>query len=366
MLLKGVRVLDVSTLLPGPFCSMILADLGAEIIKVESPKKDMMRSFENSYFEFLNRSKKSIVIDLKTKEGVKLFKELAKNADAVIEGFRPKKMASLGLSFNELKKINPGIVYCSITGYGQQGKNKGKAGHDLNYAGLSALLYTLHEKPIVPGIQIADISSGFVAACSIIASLLHREKTGKGSYIDVSILKSSLYFNGIHVAKYSAAGNFNQILAGKTPCYNVYETKDGRYASLAAVEHKFWESFCKGISRKEREDILAHQFDGNYIKKLRKLFKSRTLKEWIGLNKKFDFCCEPVQNMEEVLKDKGNIIKLGGIRQVDFPSMISNSVNSKIKRRRAPSLGENTHEILAGLGLSRADAEELRRKKIVL
>lgn len=365
MLLKGFRVLDLSTLLPGPFCSLILADLGAEIIKVESPKKDMMRSFESAYFEFLNRGKKSIVINLKTKEGVKLFKELAKNADAVIEGFRPKKMDSLGLGFNDLKRINPRIIYCSITGYGQQGRNKDKAGHDLNYAGLSALLCTLHEKPMVPGIQIADISSGFVAACSIIASLLHREKTGKGSYIDVSILKSSLYFNGIHIAKYSAAGNFNQILAGKTPCYNVYETKDGKYVSLAAVENKFWESFCRSISREYGEDILAHQFDGDYIKRLRKLFKSRALKEWISLNKKFDFCCEPVQNMEEVLKDNDNIIKLGGIKQADFPSIISDS-NSKIKHRRAPSLGENTYEILAGLGLSMADTDKLRIKKIVL
>lgn len=307
-LLKGIRVLDLSTLLPGPFCSMILADLGAEVVKVESPKKDMMRSFEGAYFEFLNRNKKGIVIDLKTKEGVKLFKGLAKNADAVIEGFRPEKMASLGLGFSDLKKINPGIVYCSITGYGQQGKNKGKAGHDLNYAALSGLLHTLHEKPIVPGLQIADISSAFIAACSIIASLLHREKTGKGSYIDVSIFKSSLYFNGIHIAKYSASGNFNQILAGKTPCYNVYETKDGRYVSLAAVEHKFWESFCRSISQKDRKDISAHQFDGDYIRRLRKIFKSRTLKEWAGLNKKFDFCCEPVRNMGEVLKDKDNAI----------------------------------------------------------
>ena len=193
MLLKGIKVLDLSSLLPGPLCSMMLADLGAEVIKIESPKGDMMRTFENSFFKALNRNKKSIVIDLKTSEGKQIFKRLAKNADVIIEGFRPGKLGSLGLGYNEIRKINPKIIYCSITGYGQKGKNKDKAGHDLNYSALSGMLHVISEKPIVPGVQIADVSSAFIAAFSIASSLLQRERTDKGNYIDVSMFRSSLF-----------------------------------------------------------------------------------------------------------------------------------------------------------------------------
>ena len=360
MLLKDIRVLDLSTLLPGPLCSMLLADLGAEVIKVESPKGDMMRNFEDSFFKTLNRSKKSIVIDLKTAEGKKIFKRLAKNADVIIEGFRPGKLDSLGLGYSEIKKINQDIIYCSVTGYGHKGKNKDKAGHDLNYSALSGMLRMINEKPIVPGIQIADVSSALVAAFSVLASLFQRERSGRGSYVDVSIFNSALLFVGIHIAKYSSNEKFNSILSGNSPCYNIYETKDGKYMSLCAVEQKFWESFCKSVSRK---DILKKQFDSNSLLELRNIFKNKTLKEWVGLNSRFDFCCEPVKDLNEVIRDnKESIVMMEGIAQAAFPAIFT---SLKPRYKKSPKLGENTYEILRSLGYNKKGIENLKNRKIV-
>lgn len=360
MLLKGIRVLDLSTLLPGPLCSLILADLGADVIKIESPKGDMMRTFESSFFRVLNRNKKSIVIDLKTKEGKQIIGRLAKNADVIIESSRPKKIDSLGLGYKNAKKINPKTIYCSITGYGQKGKNKDKAGHDLNYAAASGLINILHHKPIVPGVQIADVSSSFVAAFSIIASLLHRQRTGNGNFIDVSIFNSALFIIGIHLAKYSLSQNFNQILAGKKPCYNIYETKNGKFISLCAVEYKFWESFCNCVNRK---DLLKKQFDENSIKELQNVFKSKTLDEWILLNNKYDFCCEPVKTMQGVLNtNKDKLVLLDKIKQVAFPAVFS---SFKVNYKKSPKLGENTSEILTGLGYNKKSISELKNKRII-
>ncbi|MBI2655779.1 CoA transferase [Candidatus Woesearchaeota archaeon] len=360
MLLKDIRVLDLSTLLPGPLCSMLLADLGADVIKIEGPKGDMMRNFEDSFFKTLNRSKKSIVIDLKAAEGKQIFKRLAKNADVIIEGFRPGKLDSLGLGYNEIKKINDDIIYCSITGYGQKGKNKDKAGHDLNYLALSGMLRMINEKPIVPGIQVADVSSALVAAFSIAASLYQRERSGKGSHIDVSIFSSALSFMGIHLAKYSLDKDFNRILSGKTPCYNIYETKDGKYMSLCAVEQKFWESFCKSVYRK---DFLKKQFDSNSLLEFRSIFKSKTLKEWVGLNSRFDFCCEPVKAVNEAIKDnKESIVMMEGIAQAAFPAAFS---SFKVKYGKSQKLGENTYEILRSIGYNKKSIENLKNKKIV-
>ncbi len=360
MLLKDIRVLDLSTLLPGPLCSMLLADLGAYVIKIESPKGDMMRNFDDSFFKTLNRNKKSVVINLKTAEGNQIFRRLAKNADVIIEGFRPGKMDSLGLGYNEIKKINHEVIYCSITGYGQKGKNKDKAGHDLNYSALSGVLHVINEKPIVPGIQIADVSSALVAAFSIAAALYQREKLGKGGHIDVSILKSALSFIGIHIAKYSSNEKFNSILSGNTPCYNIYETKDGKHMSLCAVEQKFWESFCKSVSRK---DFLKKQFDSNSLLEFRSIFKSKTLKEWVGLNSRSDFCCEPVKDLNESIKDnKESIVMVEGLAQTAFPAVFT---SLKPRYKKSPKLGENTYEILRSIGYTKKGIENLKNRKIV-
>jgi crotonobetainyl-CoA:carnitine CoA-transferase CaiB-like acyl-CoA transferase len=363
-MLQGIKILDLSTLLPGPLCSMFLAELGAEVIKVESPSGDPMRYFENKvgkspYFASLNRNKKSIVINLKTDEGKGIFRKLAKDADVILEGFRPGKVNSLGIGYEEIRKINPKIIYCSITGYGQKGPLKEKAGHDLNYSALSGLLDVLSEKPIVPGVQIADVGSAMIAAFSIVTSLLKKEREGKGNYIDVSIFDSAISLIGMHIAHSSVSKNKNTILSGKKACYNVYETKDGKFVSLGAVERKFWASFCKVVGR---QNLLEKQLDDDIVDEVKRIFIAKDLKEWIALNEKHDFCCEPVKKLSEIYGHR-TIIDLDGIKQAALPVIFSSL--KVAKHRKAPTLGENSEELLKGCGYDQASIENFRSKKIV-
>lgn len=369
MLLKNVKVLELSNFIPGPMCSLFLADLGAHVVKIEGLNGDPMRNFEASknispYFSALNRNKKSIALNLKTEEGKKIFMALAKNADVIIEGFRPGKMDALGIGYSNVKKINPKIVYCSITGYGQKGIYKDKAGHDLNYSALSGLLDLMSEKPVVPRLQIADTSSAIIAAFSIMAALFSRERNGSGYHIDVPMLNSTLSFIGMHIAKSSLNKNSNNLLYGTTPCYNVYQTKDGRYISLGAIENKFWESFCKSISR---EDMVTKQFDGSMMKEMGIIFESRTLKQWIKLNEKYDFCCEPIKNIKEVLIDKrlsNVLIKLGGLMHVAMP--VNFSQIGRIKYSKSPELGEHTIKLLSSLGYNEKSVVKLKKMNVVI
>ncbi|MBI2650187.1 CoA transferase [Candidatus Woesearchaeota archaeon] len=371
MLLKGIKVLDLSNLLPGPMCSLFLADLGADVIKVENLRGDLMRSVDpnkskSPYFAALNRNKKSIALNLKTSEGKLIFTKLAKNADVIIESFRPGKLHSLGLGYEDIKKANPKIIYCSITGYGQKGPNKNKAGHDLNYSALSGLLDVLSDKPFVPGAQIADVCCAIIAAFSIVSSLFYTGKSGKGNYIDASIFNSALSLISIHIAQHSLSGNRKTILAGSKPCYNVYKTKDNIYASLGAVEGKFWQSFCNAT---KRHDLLSKQFESSAIKEMKMLFKSRTMAEWMKLNKKYDFCCEPVKKIEEVINDEylnngGAIIMLEGIKQVALP--VAFSAFAALNYSRSPNLGEDTKGILSGMGYNKKAINELRGKGVIL
>jgi len=375
MLLKGIKVLDLSNLLPGPMCSLFLADLGADVIKIENLKGDPMRYFEaikqnnsSPYFLALNRNKRSIAINLKTDEGRKIFMRLSRDADVIIEGFRPEKADALGIGYKAIKKINPKIIYCSITGYGQIGPYKDKAGHDLNYSSLSGLLDVMSAKPSVPGVQFADVGSALIAAFSILASLVYRERSGKGEYIDVSVFDSVLSLISIHIAQRSISKNSRTILSGSKPCYKVYETKDGRNISLGAIETKFWESFCNASKRKY---LLPKQFDDSSatMKEMKMLFKSKTMNEWLKLNKKYDFCCEPVKKIQEVLNDahfnsRKTIIKLDGLKQIAMPVLFSSV--ERLNYTKAPKLGEHTSKILYSIGYNKEYMRNLRIKGVLL
>ncbi|MBI2541936.1 CoA transferase [Candidatus Woesearchaeota archaeon] len=371
MLLKSIKVLDLSTLLPGPLCSLFLADLGAEVIKVESLNGDFMRHFEmlgkkSPYFSALNRNKKSIAINLKAAEGRKIFIDIAKDTDVIIEGFRPGKSDALGIGYKSIKKVNPKIVYCSISGYGQKGPYKNKAGHDLNYSGLSGMLDVLSSNPFVPGVQMADAASAFIAAFSIVSALYNREKTGKGSYIDVSIFGSALSVIGMHFARHSVSKNRKTVLSGSKACYNVYETKDGKYASFGAIETKFWNSFCDAV---KRSDLVSKQFDEGTIKEVKKIFKSKEMGDWLRLRKKYDFCCEPVKKIEDVIRDKelnkrGNFVDIDGFRQAAMPVIFSSV--KKISYKKAPKLGENTMEIMHQMGYGKGYISRLKKSGVVL
>ena len=375
MLLKGIKVLDLSNLLPGPMCSLFLADLGADVVKIESLNGDPMRYFEaikqnksSPYFLALNRNKRSIALNLKTSEGRKIFMRLSRDADVIIEGFRPGKVDALGIGYKTIKKINSKIIYCSITGYGQKGAYKNQAGHDLNYVALSGVLNVISKSPFVAGVQIADVSSAIIAAFAIVSSLLYRKNHGKGDYIDVAVLNVALSIIGMHIAYSSVSKNTNAILSGSKACYNVYETRDGEFVSLGAIEKKFWIAFCNAINRK---DLIKNQLDGSHhtMNEIRHIFKRRTIKEWIQLNHKYDFCCEPVKKIEEVIKERylksrKILIELDGIKQVAMPVVFSS--NKKLSYSRSPTLGENTKKILKEVGYDKKSIEELQRKGVIL
>lgn len=388
--LAGVKVLDLSRLLPGPYCSMMLADLGADVIKIEEPGKgDYLREFppkvnrEGAMYLAVNRNKRSMTLNLKSKIGREILMELAKSADVLLEGFRPGVMDKLGLGYSDLEKVNPGLVYCSISGYGQEGPARQKAGHDINYLALAGVLgFTGTRDGVlaVPGVQIADIGGGaMLAAFSILAALLAREKTGVGQYIDVAMMDGVISWLSMFAGKYFAdgvnPGPGETMLNGGIPCYNLYGTKDGRYMALGALESRFWTAFCNALGR---EDLIPKQFaTGNVgrevIQELETIFVSKTKDEWVKFLEGVDCCCEPVNNFKEVFEHpqvkQRNLVREvehpteGKIRQISFPAKFSKTPADI--RLAPPSPGQHTGEILSELGYSEQEIKKLAEEKVI-
>ncbi len=315
--LEGVVVLDLTRLLPGPYCSMILADLGARVIKVEPPPPgDYMREFEpklkreSAFFYAVNRNKESISLDLKDPKDRETFLRLASRVQVVMEGFRPGVMDRLGLGYQELRERNPALVYCAITGFGQNGPYRDRPGHDINYIAMGGVLDQIGARggpPVVPTIQIADLSSAFWAAIGILAGVIKARATGEGTFVDVSMMDTVLSWLPIHFVQYAATGHAptrgDFLLGGGFPCYRVYETLDGQYVTLGALEEKFWRVFCEAVGR---EDLLPHQFsqDPQVIAQVEDLFRSRTLEEWLELTcSTRDLLLFPVQTLPQVMED---------------------------------------------------------------
>ena len=307
-MLEGIRILDFTQLLPGPYATLRLADLGAEVIKVEPPGGDPARFMDNgSVFLANNRNKRSIVLDLKSQDDVLKAWNWAKSSDVILEGYRPGVAARLGIGYDTLRKINVGLVYCSLTGYGQTGPMRDLAGHDLNYLAASGVLDQLRQAnkmPIVPSIQLGDLVGGIVAAEAILAALVHRGKTGQGQYLDVSITDAlvGLLTNHFFIEAKSAQSHGIEVLAGRVVCYNVYATSDNRYVALGALEPKFWEAFCTAINRPE---WLSNQFSpatchNPVFREMVDLFASRDRQFWAALGAKADCCLTPVLAIAEV------------------------------------------------------------------
>lgn len=314
MFLHGIRVIDFTRLLPGPYATMRLADLGAEIIKVESPEGDLARQSdpkiggEGAVYLANNRNKKSIVLDLKSKEGKKQALSLIDEADVIIEGFRPGVMRKLGLDFETVSLRNPRLVYCSLTGYGQTGTLADFAGHDLNYMAVSGFLSQLRDqegRPITPSVQIGDMVGGILASEAILAGLVQRGRTGEGVYLDVAMTDALAGMLNNHALIQQATGFEHgvTILNGTLVCYGLYQTADGRTISLGALEPKFWHAFCKAVDKPE---WIGKQYepaeDGHAIyEELKALFESRTFIQWMEFGQRVDCCMQPVLNISELL-----------------------------------------------------------------
>lgn len=388
--LSGIKVLDLSRLLPGPYCTLMMADYGAEVIKIEEPGKgDYIRGREPAIEGIgarhltINRNKKSIELNLKTEEGKEIFKKMAATADVIIESFRPDVMKRLGLGYDEISKINDGIIYCSLTGYGQTGPYRKLPGHDINYIGYSGILGLIGEKdgkPVVPGVQIADIGGGALMALSgICMALLHKERTGKGQYIDVSMMDGAITWLYAAVSDYFASGEIpkrgRNRLDGHYAFYNVYETRDGKYLSVGASELKFWKRICEVIEKPEWIELHEGTAEVQETLKsdLAEVFRQKDQKEWLELLALEETCVGPVNEIDELFNDPQIIERelfiqmdhpvAGNIRQIGFPIKFSNTPGEIYAH--APILGEHTEEILQQLGYAKDKIEQIRRNGVI-
>ncbi|QGT99347.1 Alpha-methylacyl-CoA racemase [Candidatus Syntrophocurvum alkaliphilum] len=389
--LSGIRVLDLSQYLPGPFCSQILADFGAEIIKVEPPKRGELGrqvppliESESARFYTVNRNKKSITLDLKKEEGKSTFKKLLLTTDVVLDQFRPGVMEKMGLGYEVQKEINERIIYCAITGYGLDGPLRDTAGHDLNFVSLSGITESTgtHKGiPAMSGVQIADIAGGTLyAVIAILLALLNRDKTGKGQLCDIAMLDCSISLLTYTLGEWSGMAKLpergNEVLTGGYAFFNIYETKDEKFISLAAVEDKFWAKFCEMIDRKDYISDQWNKEKQNEIKEdIKNIFLEKTRDEWVEYFSNSDICFTPVLNLEEMsthpqvvarnmiekitnFKNSGKDLVLTGI-----PIKLSESPGQT--QLTFPKLGEHNEEILKEAGYTHEEIEKLRKNQVI-
>lgn len=369
-LLDGVRILDLSRLLPGPMCTAHLAAMGADVIKVEDPQMgDYARSM-GSFYETVNRDKRSVAIDLKSDAGRQAFLALARTADVVLEGFRPGVVASLGIDYPRIKAVQPDIVYCSLSGYGQSGPYRAKSGHDINYLAYAGVLNEIGAAGQPPGlcnIQIADVLGGAMsAAMGILAALFDSRRTGQGRYLDVAMTDCALAHNVMPLMAFNDRGasaeRGRDDLTGGLPWYHVYATRDGRHLALGALEAKFWGRFCDEIGRPEWRDQPSDlEARRRIMDELAELFRSRTLDYWVKRFDNIDCCLSPVLTLEESMLDpqlaaRGMFTEANGRKELAFPLRFDPPVAAA--GRPAPGLGEHNREILEAIGAAPAPGRD--------
>jgi alpha-methylacyl-CoA racemase len=384
--LAGVRVLDLSRLLPGGFCSLLLADFGADVLKVEDTGMgDYVRwsppyhegaddTAKSALFLSLNRGKRSIRLNLKEEAGREVLLRLVREHDVLLESFRPGVMDRLGVGYERLREENPRLVYCAITGYGQDGPYTARSGHDMNYLGLNGLLGLTGEAdgaPVQAAGQIADIGGGaLMAAFGILAALRERERSGRGQLVDVSMFDGSLAWLAMVAARYLADGQSPRRgsleLAGGLLCYRPYACKDG-WVTLGALEPKFWQAWCRGVGR---EDLIDKQFEppgSEAHAEVEEVFRGRTRDEWTDFASHHDCCLEPVLDLGEALeselvKAREMVVRIdqpgtGGVDLLGVPVKLSRTPGTPAGP--GPALGEHTREVLASLGYSEEEIGSL-------
>jgi alpha-methylacyl-CoA racemase len=380
--LAGIKVLDLSRLLPGPLASLVLADLGAHVDKIEDAAGgDYLRVMPphvgegsdatSSAFLALNRNKRSAVLDLKKPKGRDALLRLVRSYDVLLEQFRPGVLDRLGLSHATLMAENPKLVVCALTGYGQDGPLKDRAGHDLNYlarAGVLGQQGPVDGPPTVPGFQLADVSGGLYSVIGIMGALMERARTGKGQVVDIAMIETAmpfaiagfgLAFGGQKLARGAEA------LTGAIAPYQTYATKDGKAMSLAALEPKFWMQFSQGIGHQvDMSDLVPGPHQADLRAKLRAIFAEKSQAEWVQFASERDCCLEPVLTPDEAREDahlaaRGMFFELasrwGSIHQMRTPLTPKDK-----KHGPPPAQGEHTHDVLRDAGFSDADIDAMK------
>lgn len=397
--LEGIKILDMSGLAPGALCTMILGDLGAEVIKVESTTPSPLagggpspqgeeRRKEAAYFA-LNRNKKSIAVNLKAEAGREIFYRLARQADVVVEGYRPGVVKRLGVDYDTISKMNPRIVYCSLSGYGQDGPYSRFPGHDVNYISFGGALGLIGPRdgpPVIPLNLVGDFAgASLFGVIGILAALMARNNTGKGQYVDIAYIDGVISLMGFFAVDYFRTGivpkRGESPINGAYPFYGVYQTKDGGYISLGCVEPHFWENLCRLLGKEEYIPYnVAYTFIAPKDKKweeissyLKQIFLTKTRDEWFNLMIEKDIPVGKVYSLDEVFSDPQVLHRqmlieiehpaLGKIKQVGVAPKLMGTPGRV--RSLSPLLGEHTGEILKELGYSDAEIENLRREGVI-
>jgi alpha-methylacyl-CoA racemase len=376
--LDGLSVLDLTRLLPGGFCTLLLADLGADVLKVEDPQggdyirwmppyyggdAERANGTASAYFLALNRNKRSVKLNLKDEAGREKLLRLVEGHDVLVESFRPGVMDRLGVGYDVLRERNPSLVYCAISGYGQDGPLIARSGHDTNYLALAGLLGLTGRRegpPIQSAGQIADLGGGgLMAAIGILAALHERERSGEGQLVDISMTDGSISWLSMVIARYFCEGitpRRGEIeLAGGILCYFPYETSDGKWVALGALEPKFWQNWCDGVGRPDLKDKQFEHPESDAGREVALVFKERTRDEWATFAAEHDCCLEPVLDLDETLeselvKARRMVVELdqpgiGPVRQTGFPINLSRTPARM--RLHAPALGEHDSEALS-------------------
>lgn len=379
--LEGIKIIDFSKWLPGQYCGMVLGDFGADVIKVEDVKGDVTRGFTPakepgmSYWHLmLNRNKRGITVNLKTPAGREVLLRLLKEADVFLEGFRPGYLKMLGLDYESVSKINPRLIYCSITGFGPEGRYKHMPSHDLNVIGLAGVAAPEDGTDIsVPSVQVAALGGSLNAISGILMALYARERTGKGQLVNVDLYSSAINAEITAISSVIGCRETGMPSFGRTAShyYSVYKTKDGRYLSIGTIEPKFWQKMCRLIDLPELE---SRQFDfahsAEIKEKLAAAFAGKTQAEWLELIGKDEFCVTPIRTLQEALdssltteqsqmlvtkkEDFGNYTYVKSAAKLsDTPGTIS---------KRAPYLGEHTQEVLESAGYTKEEIAAMHEK----
>lgn len=378
-LLHGLRVLDLTRLLPGPFCTLYLTQLGAEVIKIEDPGSgDYARSLSPEMFSLINRGKQSLTLDLRKPEGVDAFKRLVADADVVIESFRPEVMDKLGCGYDTLKTINPKLVYAALTGYGQTGPWKQRAGHDMNYCGYAGMLEqsgAADGPPALSGFQVADLAGGaLTCVIGILAAVHGAHASGVGCFVDAAMMDGTLALQATTLSTMRMLGQAPQrghdMLSGGLPNYSVYECSDGKHVAMAALEPKFWHNFCAAVQRPDLARMpLAPGKAGEPLRKaLGELFRTRTRDEWDALLADADTCVSGILTPAEALsteqiKARGMVVDFEGKPAFGLPLRMVGATTLE-SLSAPPQAGVDSHAILSRAGLDEQQIEALRQAGI--